>query len=110
MFSSQRVTVGNGRPVVALNDQPAEPQVDSGAGAVPVAAPVGTPPTEAVATPPGRSWVDRLSLPYLAASLPGQPTDPILGLTGLLMICATGTFLGYPQARAAKWAGAFARP
>ena len=73
--SPPRVTVGNGRPVVALNDRPAEPQVDSGAGAVPVAAPVGTLPTEVIATPPGRSWVDRLSLPHVGASLPGRSTD-----------------------------------
>ena len=108
--SPPRVTVGNGRRVLALNDQPAEPQVDSGVGTVPVAAPVGTLPTEVIATPPGRSWVDRLSLPHVRASLPAQPTDPILGLTGLLMICATGAFLGYRQAQATKWTGALARP
>ena len=103
--SPPRVRVGNGRSAVALNDPPAAPPLDSGAGAVPVAGPVGTLPTEVVAPPPGRSWVDRLSLPHLGASLPAQPTYPILGLTGLLMICATGAFLGYRQARATQRAG-----
>ena len=105
-----RATVGNGRQPVALNGQPAEPPVDSSASAVPVAAPVGTLPTEAIATPPRRSWVDRLSLPHVDASLPRQQPDPILGLTGLLMICATGAFLGYRQARASQRAEALAGP
>ena len=95
--------------MVALNDRPAEPQVDSGAGAVPMAVPVGTLPTEVIATPPGRSWVDRLSLPYVGASLPGQPTDPILGLTGLLMIARPAPS-SVTDRRGAKWAGALARP
>ena len=103
------VTVGNGRSPVVLNDQPAEPQGDGGAGAVPVAAPVGPPATEAVTAPRGRSWVERLSLPHVGASLPSQPTNPILGLTGLLMISAVGAFLGYRQARATQRTGALAR-
>lgn len=109
-FAPPRATFGNGRSPVALNDQPAEPPVDSGASAVPVAAPVGTLPTEAVATPPRRWWVDGLSLPHVDAPPPGQPPDPILGLTVLLMICATGAFLGYRQARASQRAEALAGP
>ena len=105
-----RATVGNGRQPVALNGQSAEPPVDSSVSAVPVSAPIGTLPTEAIATPPRRSWVDRLSLPHVDASLPRQQPDPILGLTGLLMICATGAFLGYRQARASQRAVALAGP
>ena len=105
-----RAVVGNGRSPVALNGRPAELPLGSGAGTVPVTAPLGTLPTEAIATRPRRSWVDRLSLPHVGTSLPGQPPDPILGLTGLLMICATGAFLGFRQARAAQRAEAPAGP
>jgi hypothetical protein len=105
-------------PVVRFGDgrspryeQPVDPPGRSGAPAV---APVQAPSSAVVATPPGRSWIDRHLSPSALLQLDGGPsgplTDPLLGLAGLVLLPAAAAVLGYRQAKAAQAARALGRP
>jgi hypothetical protein len=106
-FTPPRVTLGNGRtPGIRRGEseprwQAPVPQPSPAAPPAPAAPP---PPPPAPAPPP--LWVNRLPA---APSLTQQSgvaaeanwSDPLWGLTGLLLIPAAGAVLGYRQARAA---------
>jgi len=103
------VTFGDGRS--PRYEQPVDPPQQSGAPAV---APVQTPSSVVVATPPGPSRVDGLLSPSALLQLDGgrsgPMTDPLLGLAGLVLLPAAGAVLGYRQAKAAQAARALGRP
>jgi hypothetical protein len=107
--SPPRVAVGNGRSPAAQLDPPSNGIDD---GVPPEAAPVGTP--RLAVPPPAPSDARsvprlRLPVPYLDALRAGDPTGPLLGTAGLILIPLAGAALGYRQARAAQAADTLSR-
>ena len=104
---SPRVVVGNGRsPGLQAGDpepvreNPVIPEIVP--PAVPVAIEVTVPPL-----PPPLPPVERIQPPQLVVGELGTAkvdttTDPLFGLTGLILIPMVGAALGYRQARAAQ--------
>ena len=104
---SPRVVVGNGRsPGLQAGDpepvreNPVIPEIVP--PAVPVAIEVTVPPV-----PPPLPPVERIQPPQLVVGELGTAkvdttTDPLFGLTGLILIPMVGAALGYRQARAAQ--------
>ncbi|MGZ5394489.1 MAG: hypothetical protein ACXWEI_03165 [Mycobacterium sp.] len=103
-FSLPRLTLGNGR-TPSIRRGESESQLQAPVLQPAPAAPPPAPPPQAPAPPP--SWVVK-RLPaapvltqQLGVSQEADWSDPLWGLTGLLLIPAAGAILGYRQARAA---------
>ena len=99
---SPRVVVGNGRSPGLQDSEPVRENPEIVPPAVPVAIEVTIPPL-----PPPLPPVERIQLPQLVVGELGTAkvdttTDPLFGLTGLILIPMVGAALGYRQARAAQ--------
>ena len=101
---SPRVVVGNGRsPGLQAGDpEPVRENPEIVPPAVPVAIEVTIPPLPPPLPPVERIQPPRLVVGELGTAKIDTTTDPLFGLTGLILIPMVGAALGYRQARAAQ--------
>jgi hypothetical protein len=98
------VVVGNGRsPGLQAGDpEPVHENPEIVPPAVPVAIEVTIPPLPPPLPPVERIQPPRLVVGELGTAKIDTTTDPLFGLTGLILIPMVGAALGYRQARAAQ--------
>jgi hypothetical protein len=99
---SPRVVVGNGRSPGLQDSEPVRENPEIVPPAVPVAIEVTVPPLPPPLPPVERIQPPRLVVGELGTAKIDTTTDPLFGLTGLILIPMVGAALGYRQARAAQ--------